>query len=179
MSDLKRDRGSILLFLGLFGLSYAILYWLLNGSGPLPFVNQGIDELTRAQASIAGHLLRALGEQVTSSGTALIGQSFSCDVNEGCNGMSAVVLLLAGLLSFPATFRNRLLGGLVLIPTVFVVNVVRIAGLYLVGSHAPAWFVVSHVYVGQVLVILVSASLWWSWLSWSFRGRRPSSSPSY
>ena len=170
----NKNRGTvkfILLFVGLFvGLVY-----LLDGTGPVQPINQAIHQFTLVQTQVAGGLLNLVGQSVTAAGNLLIGPTFSCEVETGCNGMSAVVLLLAGLLSFPAPWRHRLAGLAVLLPAVILVNILRIAGLYWVGEHASQWFGPAHVYVGQVLVITVTAGLWWGWLSWSARRRAASS----
>ena len=170
-------RHSPVLFVASFGLLYGMFFWILTGSGPLRVVNQCIHFLTVGQTDFAAKLLNWTGENTKNLGTVLMGSHFSCDVNDGCNGMSAVTLLLAGLLSFPASSRHRALGALILIPVVFAVNTIRIGGLYLAGAHRPELFNILHVYVGQVIVIMVTATLWGSWLIWSTSGKRQSSSP--
>lgn len=162
-------------FILLFAILYAILFWLLIGSGPVRFLNTAIHGLTRGQTVLAGEILQLLGEPVTATGTALGGGGFACDVAEGCNGMSALTLLLAGLLAFPAPWRARGLGAFVLIPAVLLVNLIRIVGLYEVGAHCPSHFALSHVYGGQVFVILATAGGWWGWLTWVSRSHAQSS----
>lgn len=156
-------------FLLTFVVSYALLTWVLGGSGPLPVVNRFIQLLTQVQADAAAGLLRMIGEDLTVTGSVLGSESFACDVQEGCNGMSALTLLLAGLLSFPATIRQRLAGLVILTPAVAIVNIIRIAGLYWTGAHLRDRFVDMHVYVGQVVVILVTVGAWLGWLSWTSR----------
>ncbi len=162
-SSSRRPWQFILLFGGAFGL----LVWLLDGAGPVAWFNRGIHQFTLFQASTAASMLRVLGESVTAHGAVIGGAAFSCEVDTGCNGMTAVALLAAGLLSFPTSWRARALGLLVLLPAVVAVNLVRIALLYWVGAHFPAHFGTVHVYVGQVLVITATAGLWWIWLTWS------------
>ena len=158
-------------FILTFGVSFALLTWILGGAGPLPAVNRFIQQVTQAQADAAAGLLRMIGEDLTVTGSVLGGETFACDVREGCNGMSALTLLLAGLLSFPATIRQRLAGLVILTPVVAIVNIIRIAGLYWTGAHLRDRFVDMHVYVGQVVVILVTAGAWLGWLSWTSRKR--------
>jgi exosortase/archaeosortase family protein len=157
-------------FVILFGLVFGIALWLLDGDGPVTALNTGIGALTTAQARGAGLLLSATGETVEADGPVLRGPRFSCDVDTGCNGMSAVILLVAGIVCFPATaFRTRLAGILVLVPVVLVLNVVRIAALYWTGAHRPQWLEISHVYFWQTVMIAATAFLWLSWLSWKSR----------
>jgi len=90
--------------------------------------------------------------------------------------MSAVVLMIAGLLGFPRVpWRSRFLGLIILIPVIFLLNIARIAGLYWTGAHIPRWFGPSHVYVWQTVVITVTAVLLLIWLSWNSRDHAVSS----
>jgi exosortase/archaeosortase family protein len=159
----------IIRFVAFFGIGYLLLHWLASGSGPLPAVNTAIQELTVVQTMAAEQLLRLVGEPVRRDGDLLMGAAFSCEVGEGCNGMSALNLVLAGILSFPALPRRKLAGLLLLVPAVFAINIFRIAGLYWTGVHHPSFFNMAHVYVGQVLVIIVTVVLWWFWIAWNSR----------
>jgi len=172
----KSAVGPVLRFVLGFGLGYLVLNWFLSGSGPAPFLNDAIDGLTRIQTAAAERILRFFGEDVTRTGDVLRGPSFSCAVGDGCSGMSAITLVIAGLLSFPAPVRRKVLGFVVLVPAVLIVNILRIAGLFWTGVHAPAVFNLAHVYIGQVVVIVVTLALWWLWISWSSRPRAASSS---
>jgi exosortase/archaeosortase family protein len=161
---------AVVRFVLVFAVLFGALLWLFDGDGPVPAFNSGIGALTDVQTRGAGFLVSLTGEPVTSEDTVLRGPGFACQVDTGCNGMSAVVLLLAGILSFPgAVLRARLLGILVLVPAVLLLNIVRIAALYWTGAHYPQWFGTSHVYVWQTVVIVVTAFLWLAWLSWKSR----------
>jgi len=157
-----------------FGFSFGILYWLLRGNGPASALNDAVGALTLVQTRVAGVLLGILGEPVKQQANTLFGGEFTCAVDTGCNGMTAVTLLAAGFVAFPVPWRSRLAGFVVLLPAVLAVNVVRIAGLYWTGVHHAAWFGPAHVYVGQVLVILATTALWLAWLSWTSRPRAAS-----
>ena len=166
------SRWIVVRFLILFGALFGLLLWILDGTGPVAGLNAAINRITLLQARAAAGLLRWVGQEVSASGASLDGPGFACTVDTGCNGMSAVVLMAAGLLSFPVPFRFRALGVL-LLPLILLINVIRIAGLYWTGVHAPDWFGSAHVYGGQVLVILLTMFLWLGWLTWasSTRGR--------
>jgi exosortase/archaeosortase family protein len=157
-------------FFLLFGVIFGVLLWLFDGDGPVPVFNEAIEALTAAQTRGAGLLLAALGERVESDVKTLQGEKFYCEIDTGCNGMSAIVLLLAGILSFPGTrWRFRVLGILALVPVILVLNIIRIAALYWTGAHHPRWFGVSHVYFWQTAVIGATVFLWLAWLSWKSR----------
>jgi exosortase/archaeosortase family protein len=154
---------------------FALFFWLLEGSGPVDALNRAVGGLTLAQTEAAAFGLRLLGQSVERQGALLFSPAFTCEVGEGCNGMVAVTLALAGLLAYPASWRRRLAGVALLLPAILLVNIVRIGGLWFVGRHRPELFDAAHVYVGQVFVIVLTAAFWWLWLTWRPETRTASS----
>lgn len=166
----------ILRFVVIFAVIFGALLWLFDGTGPVLLFNEFVGRLTMLQARTAGMLLTVFGEPVSIHGASLTGPGFSCVVDTGCNAMSAVVLVTAGLLGFPGvTWRSRFLGMAVLLPVILLLNIARIAGLYWTGAYLPQWFGPAHVYVWQTVVIAVTVLLWLVWLSWNSRSRGVSS----
>jgi exosortase/archaeosortase family protein len=149
-----------------FLLLFAALYGLLGGSGPVEALNRLVGALTLAQAEAAAFGLRLLGQSVERQGALLLSPAFTCEVGEGCNGMVAVTLALAGVLAYPVSWRRRIAGIAALLPAILLVNIVRIGALWFVGRHRPEFFDAAHVYVGQVFVIVLTAAFWWLWLTW-------------
>lgn len=172
----KGRAGSHLLlrFVGQFAVLFALFIWLFDGDGPLQAINVGVGWVTQVQARLAGALLAVLGDAVTTASATLSGPSFACEVDTGCNGMTAVVLLAAGIMSFPSTWKRRLVGLAVLVPCILAVNTIRVAALFWTGVHAPRLFAFTHVYVWQVLVVTMAGVLWVIWLSWTTRWRSAS-----
>lgn len=165
-------RWAIPRFIVLFGILFGILTWLLDGNGPLERVNERVISITHFQTRVAAQVLQAAGENVTAEARCLVGRSFSCEVDTGCNGMVAASLFLAAILSFPAHWRLRVYGSVALLPVILGVNILRVSTLYWMGTHRPQWFSLAHIYVGQVVVIAATTCLWLLWLSWN--PRRPS-----
>lgn len=162
-------------FGALFLVLFAFLLWLLEGSGPVEGLNRFIGGLTLFQTEVAARSLVLFGQSVERQGALLFSPVFTCEVGEGCNGMVAVTLALAGVLAYPASWRRRLVGLAALLPAILLVNTVRIGGLWFVGRHRPELFDAAHVYVGQVFVIVFTAAFWWLWLTWRSETRTASS----
>lgn len=108
---------------------------------------------TAAIAGLAGAILNAGGEGVLVKGTAIISPRFSVNVNNGCNGIEAMLILLAAIVAFRAPMRARVVGLLLGAAIVQVLNQVRIITLYLVGAHEPQLFDLFHTAIWQVIVI--------------------------
>src|SRR4030095_12605775 len=116
--------------------------------------------------TLSAGLLSALGLAVESRGQELIaiGRPFGVSVQNDCNGAWAHLILLASVLAYPATAREKIRGLLLAQPALFVLNVVRVASLFLIGLHAPGLFRAAHVYLWQGLIIACAVALFLVWI---------------
>lgn len=156
-------------------LLFGLLYWIFRADSVIPPIGRFVYLATAVQASLAETLLRLAGQKVELTGLTLSGGGFTCEVGEGCSGFAALTLAAAAVLAWPVTWARRLTGLLWILPAVFVLNVLRIAGLWWVGRHHPSLFDMAHVYVGQVVVIIGTVAAWGIWLSWNEPRRNKSS----
>ena len=88
---------------------------------------------------------------------------FSMEIVSGCTGIFVFLFLVAAVLAFPSSGRQKLralLGGALLI---FVLNQIRIVSLFFVGRSFPDLFDDFHVYVWQGVIIVVVAFFWYRW----------------
>lgn len=136
----------LLKFLLTLIVAYAIVAWN-------PVNDRVIVPFTAALAATATAVLQTFGEQVTVNGTLLSSSRFGVQVNNGCNGVEAMLILLAAIVAFPASIRARAVGLLTGIVVVQVLNQVRIISLYLLGAYRPRLFDVFHTAVWQIVVI--------------------------
>jgi exosortase H (IPTLxxWG-CTERM-specific) len=115
--------------------------------------------------SVSAWLLRAVGIPVDAAGRVLAtaDRSFAVSVENECNGAWAHLILLSGMLAYPATLRRRLVGGLLAQGALFGINVLRVASLMLIGMYAPGLLRPAHVYVWQFLIIGCALMLFWIW----------------
>ncbi len=118
-------------------------------------------------ARSAAVMLRVLGSGVESAGTVMRSPRFALDVQNGCNGIEAAILLAAAIFAFPATLRSRLIGLSLAVVAIELINVVRLSSLFWLGDHYRRVFDFFHVAVWQSLVILAAISIFILW-SWKF-----------
>ena len=111
----------------------------------------------------AGKVVLLMGEQATIEGTVIRTPSFAMDIRNGCNGVEALILLVAGMLAYPARATARIVGIVAGFAIVELVNVFRIAMLIWIGVHHRASFDFFHVAVWQTLIILISVALFVFW----------------
>ena len=115
--------------------------------------------------AISAWLLRSVGLPVDVVGHVLVtaDRRFAVSVENECNGAWAHLILLSGILAYPATLRRRVVGGLLAQAVLFAINVLRVASLMLIGMYAPAMLRPAHVYVWQFLIIGCALTLFWVW----------------
>ena len=122
-----------------------------------------LQPFTESLTAASTAMLKAIGQDVTRSGTVIASSSFAVDVRNGCNGVEAALILIAAILATPARWRAKLLGvvggGVVL----QAINLVRISSLYLLGYYDRELFDLFHSALWQVLIILVSVGIFVLW----------------
>jgi exosortase H (IPTLxxWG-CTERM-specific) len=159
MAEPKRLRPEarfLITFLLVLGASFALLAWK-------PVNDHVVEPFTGQIAKMSGVTLRALGEPVTRVGTALRSPRFAVNIKNGCNGVEAMVILLAAIVAFPASWKARLAGLAVGAAAIQVVNLLRVVVLFLTGTYWPRFFDTSHTVVWQSLVILSAVLIWILW----------------
>ncbi len=155
------------LFLIKFFVALIALYCLVAWN---PVNDHVIVPITRAIASVAGAFLHVLGQSVSVNGTTISSTRFAVNINNGCNGIEAMLILLAAIGSFPASMRARFKGLTIGAIIVQLLNEIRIVSLYLIGAYKPSLFQIFHTAVWQVIVILAAIVFF---LQWSARVAPP------
>lgn len=100
---------------------------------------------------------------------------FAVSIERGCNGLEAVIILVAALLAFPAPWKHRLVGLLIGFVAIQALNLVRIISLFYMGEYETArcvpgevchtpWFDWFHHYLWQALIIIDALVVWLIWL---------------
>ena len=147
---------------------------LLGGSFTLISVNwvndHAIEPVTAGIARVSGAVLDVIGQDVILQGTVIRSSRFAVNIRNGCNGVEAMLIFLAAVLAFPASWRSRLLGLGLGILAIQVVNLIRVVALFLTGIYFPKLFDASHTVVWQTLVILTGVLLW---IFWAYRFATP------
>jgi exosortase H (IPTLxxWG-CTERM-specific) len=147
----------------------AVFVVLLAGSFSLISLNwvndHAIEPFTAGIARVSGAVRDLLGQDVTLQGTMIRGPRFAVNIRNGCNGVEAMLIFLAAVLAFPASWKSRLAGLGLGILAIQAVNLIRVVALYLTGVYFPRLFDTSHTVIWQTIVILSGVLLWIFWAS--------------
>ncbi|GJM08612.1 MAG: hypothetical protein DHS20C11_08880 [Lysobacteraceae bacterium] len=127
---------------------------------------KAIDPFTTALATTSVFIIEAFDDNVVSRGRVLRSteNGFAVEIQAGCNGVEAVIILVAALFAFPAPFRYKLVGLAIGIFAIQALNLVRIISLFYLGQWNMTAFEWFHLYLWQALIILDALVVWLIWL---------------
>lgn len=108
-------------------------------------------------------------EMVTVVGNKLVSAKATLSVVRGCDGAGVSFLLVAAIMAFRARLSDKVIGILTGILLLYVINQVRIIGLYFVIAYNREWFVPIHTYFAPTLIVILSSAFfaWWAYKSTS------------
>jgi exosortase/archaeosortase family protein len=152
-------------------LGIMLLFYLIYS---LPFFeNSFVPAFIRLQANLSSGFLNLLGYETTVNELSITGSRYSVSVAKGCDGVESMALLAGAILVFPLPFRLKWPGLLAGLGILFLLNILRIAGLYMAGIHWPSAFELLHTHGGFVLFTTFSVLLVIVWISWAIKKTRP------
>lgn len=136
--------------------AYLLIAWNpVNDNVIVPF--------TTAIAQSSGWLLNVLGEGVKTTGTMITSSRFGVNINNGCNGVEAMLILLASIVAFPASMKARVTGLFLGAIVIQILNAVRIISLYWLGAYHPKLFELFHTAVWQIVIIMSAIGFFLIW----------------
>jgi exosortase H (IPTLxxWG-CTERM-specific) len=121
---------------------------------------------TAAVAAVSSELIRAFDGDAVSQGNVVhsVRTGFAMAIEAGCNGVEAMLVLLAGILAFPASWRWKLAGLAAGVAAIQALNIVRIVSLFYLGQWNGPWFDWAHLYLWQALIMLDALVVWLLWM---------------
>jgi len=117
-------------------------------------------------ASVINFILPS--EQVTVSQNSLISSHAHLEVVRGCDGIGVMMLIISAILVFSTSLKHKITGMVAGVGLVYVLNLIRIIGLYLVVVFQRDWFLPVHSYLAPTLIILLCSLFFMHWaFMWS------------
>jgi exosortase H (IPTLxxWG-CTERM-specific) len=129
--------------------------------------------LNRFVAQLCGHLLALCGQTPRLQGELLTLSGFTVRIVLECTAIHPILIYIAFVLSRPGTLKRTLVGLAVGSGVLFTLNIARIALVTVVGARWPLFFEISHVYLGQVVMLLLVLAAALAWLRFSSGGPDP------
>lgn len=125
-----------------------------------------IQPWTSLLAQFSAALMTPFDPDVISHGRVIQSQStgFGVSIEAGCNGVEAVIILIAGILAFPSRWKLKLAGIAIGILGIQAANLLRIISLYYLGQWNMEAFEFAHMYLWQALIMLDVLVIWLLWI---------------
>ena len=129
---------------------------------------------TASLADISAWLVQLFDENVLAQGNLLRNREtgFAVAIAPGCNGVEAMIVLLAAILAFPAPWLHRLKGVFYGFLAIQGLNLLRIISLYYLGQWDREVFDWAHNYAWQAMIMLDALIVFLVWIR-MMPGRRP------
>lgn len=152
-------------------IEFAVTFAVLAIVGTLLLMNSFVvqyfvEPLTQGLVQASAEVTRLTGAEVSvrESVLAFVGSPGAVEVADGCNAVQVCMLLMCGILAFPAPLLSRVIGIVVGIAIVQLINIVRIVTLLYLSGHAPDLFDFFHLYVWDAFIVIdaVVAFLVWT-----------------
>lgn len=161
----------LLLFCGVLGGLFAIE--MLK-----PVQEVLIQPFTGILASVSTAIIMPFDDSVIAQGRILRDATtgFAVSIEAGCNGVEAAIVLIAGIVAFPASLRHKLLAILAGFFFVQILNIVRIISLFYLGQWNYTVFEWFHLYLWPVLIMLDVLVVFAIYLQWLGK-KRPEAEP--
>jgi exosortase H (IPTLxxWG-CTERM-specific) len=115
-------------------------------------------------ATICGGIMDLFSGNVNVVDRYMTFRGFSVEIIEECTGIFEMLIFLAALLSYPASWRSKLIGALSGLPLLYLFNIARIVFLSVVGVYYRNLFEFMHLYFWQATLILMITTVWVLWI---------------
>ncbi|MHC1610386.1 MAG: archaeosortase/exosortase family protein [Candidatus Methanospirareceae archaeon] len=152
ISERKEALKAVSLFIILcFTLNF--LYFKLAGEQIIP---------RSFTASLVALFLRLLGLNAEANGTFVLTNGTSLDVIGECTGIFSIIVYCSVIFAYPTSLRNKTIG-LIGIPILYALTLVRLISTALVGVFIPSMLDFFHTYLWQVFLIVFVVLLFLIW----------------
>jgi len=152
ISERKEALKAVSLFLILcFSLNFA--YFKIAGGQIIP---------RSFTASLVALFLKSFGLNAEANGTFVLMNDVSLDVIGECTGIFSIIVYCSIIFAYPTSLRNKLVG-LIGIPILYALTLVRLVTTALVGVFIPSMLDFFHTYLWQVFLIVFVVLLFLIW----------------
>lgn len=153
-------------FLAIFLVTLLVLFTLEMLT---PVQQSVIQPFTGGLATVSSMLIMPFDDNVISQGRILRDAitGFAVSIESGCNGVEAAIVLIAGVLAFPANWRQKAAAIVLGFFAIQALNIVRIVSLFYLGQWNYGIFEWTHLYFWPVLImidVLIVFAVYLRWL---------------
>jgi archaeosortase B (VPXXXP-CTERM-specific) len=115
-------------------------------------------------ALITGSLLSFTGFNVDINGSYISFNGFSMEIIDECTAIYSSIVFAACVSAYPTSPRNKALGIVGGVPSLYAVDIIRLYILGIVGVTNPSMFEFFHIYFWQATFIIFVIGVFLVWL---------------
>ena len=115
-----------------------------------------VEPFTGYIAKLSAWLITPFDDSVIAYGRVLRdgANGFAVSIESGCNGVEATIVLIAAVVAFPASWRQRIMAILLGFVAIQAANLIRIISLFYLGQWNIDMFTWIHLYLWPILIML-------------------------
>jgi archaeosortase B (VPXXXP-CTERM-specific) len=142
-----------------FCFAFYIVYYFLTVSNSMVMVH-----LRNVTALILGTFFSLSGAEVVVNGAMVSINGFGLEIIDECTAVFSSIVYCSCVLAYPTTLKNKGMGIGFGVPSLYVINLLRLTILALVGISYPGMFEFVHVYLWQASFIIFVVVVFLLWL---------------
>ena len=86
------------------------------------------------------------------------------DVIEGCNAINVSILFIAFIFAYKSSFTRTLMFSLIGIIAIYIFNIVRVSGLFIIAKYYPENLLFTHRFLFTGVIYAFVFGLWYLWV---------------
>jgi len=155
-------------FIVIFSVSYTI-FILLYFMVPDSFLSEVI--YNKVIVSVSSDIINLFApvEGTIAVGNRLVSSNTTLEIVRGCDGAGATFLLMAAVLAFSASLKEKIVGLVGALALVYVINQFRLIGIYFIVAYEYDWFQIVHSYLAPTIIIIINCIFFLWWVKWTSR----------
>lgn len=153
----------IILFIVLFAI-FECLYFLV----PMEYLNKTLYPLLITEPCTAIINFFNGDSSVVARNSFIQSRTANLQIVRGCDGSGVLFLLIAAILAFNTSLKNKLIGVLAGTLFVYIINSIRIIFIYYIVSHYKQYFVEFHSLIAPSIIIILTSIAFVLWANWSY-----------
>lgn len=133
------------------------------------------EPFTDLLAMVSAFIVKLWDTDVISYGVVIQNKvnGFAVGIAPGCDGIEAVIILVAAIVAFPSPWKHKLVGIVIGFFAIQSLNLVRIISLFYLGQWDKTLFDWFHLYLWQALIMIDALGVWLVWLRYLPKPKRP------
>ena len=145
----------------IFIVSIGVLWAITNIPWAITYI---IDPLTLSLAWIVTVMLQTLGEPAYQIGIVVSSPAVNLEITPACTGIYQIVVLIAGILAWSTTGKERIRGIVIGTFILMSINIFRIITIYYCSLTIPRWVPFIHGVFWEGIMVLLVPLIWMYWL---------------